>query len=65
VLIASRLLFGRLLRLCGAVAGGITFAVMMLVTANVIARYFFNAPIAGTLEVTESALGYIIFCLLR
>lgn len=53
--------FGHVLRLCGALAGGVTFAVMLLVAANVLTRYFFNAPIAGTLEITESALGYIIF----
>lgn len=61
MLLVIRQRFGRVLRLCGAVAGGITFAVMLLVAANVFTRYFFNAPIAGTLEVTESALGYIIF----
>ncbi len=56
-----RTAFGRLLRLCGLAAGVITFAIMLLVVANVLTRYFLNSPIAGTLELTESALGYIIF----
>lgn len=58
---ALRAGFGQFLRACGVVAGAITFGMMMLVVANVGSRYFFNLPIPGTLEITESALGYIIF----
>jgi TRAP-type C4-dicarboxylate transport system permease small subunit len=34
---------------------------MCIVTANVIMRYTYNRPIAGTLELTEGALPLIIF----
>lgn len=53
--------FGALLRVCGIISGGAIFAVMCLVVMNVILRYTLNAPIAGTLELTESALPIIIF----
>jgi len=61
ILMRLRAGYGRLLVLCGLIAGALTFAVMCLVVANVIMRYFFNAPIAGTLELTESALPLMIF----
>lgn len=53
--------FGRALNFCGLTAGFILLAVMALVVANVLLRYLFNAPIAGTLEMTEGALPLIIF----
>ncbi|MCG6903263.1 MAG: TRAP transporter small permease [Rhodobacter sp.] len=53
--------FGRVLTLCGLVAGLTLLAVMVLVVANALLRYLFNAPIAGTLEVTEGALPIIVF----
>ncbi|MBL1421268.1 MAG: TRAP transporter small permease [Alphaproteobacteria bacterium] len=53
--------FGRALNFCGLAAGFILLAVMTLVVANVLLRYLFNAPIAGTLEMTEGALPLIIF----
>jgi TRAP-type C4-dicarboxylate transport system permease small subunit len=52
---------GKVLRGFGLVAGCLTFGVMLLVVANIIARFVFNAPIGGTLEVTESALTILIF----
>lgn len=53
--------FGRVLTLCGLFAGSLLVAVMLLVVANALLRYLFNAPIAGTLEVTEGALPVIVF----
>lgn len=53
--------FGAFLTLCGLVAGWMTFAVMLLVVVNALMRYGFNAPVSGTLELTESALPLIIF----
>ncbi|WP_212524083.1 TRAP transporter small permease [Actibacterium sp. MT2.3-13A] len=53
--------YGALLTLCGLIAGALTFAVMCLVVANALLRYGFNTPVAGTLELTESALPLMIF----
>ncbi|KMK65926.1 TRAP transporter small permease subunit [Puniceibacterium sp. IMCC21224] len=53
--------FGLLLSFCGLIAGALTFAVMCLVVTNVLMRYGFNAPVKGTLELTESALPLMIF----
>lgn len=53
--------YGRFLAACGLVAGTMTFAVMVLVVINAVLRYGLNAPIAGTLELTESALPVMIF----
>ena len=60
-LLRVRQSFGGLLTLCGLIAGWLTFAVMLLVVANVVLRYGFNMPIPGTLELTEGALPIIIF----
>lgn len=60
-LIRFRSAYGRLLTLCGWIAAAVTFAVMCLVVANVVLRYGFNTPIAGTLELTEGALPLMIF----
>jgi TRAP-type C4-dicarboxylate transport system permease small subunit len=56
-----RHVYGRILRICGLIAGVLTFAVMCLVVANVALRYSINAPVAGTLELTEGALPLIVF----
>ncbi|KAA2314939.1 TRAP transporter small permease [Pseudooceanicola sediminis] len=53
--------YGVFLRFCGLIAGVLTFVVMCLVVANALLRFLVNAPIAGTLELTESALPLIIF----
>ncbi|SMX32840.1 TRAP transporter small permease subunit [Actibacterium lipolyticum] len=53
--------YGAFLTLCGTVAGALTFGVMCLVVANAVMRYGFNRPIAGTLELTEGALPFMIF----
>jgi TRAP-type C4-dicarboxylate transport system permease small subunit len=53
--------YGSLLTICGVIAGALTFAVMCLVVANVVLRYGFNRPITGSLELTESALPFMIF----
>lgn len=60
-LLSLRRGYGALLGLCGLVAGFVTFAVMLLVVANALMRFGFNAPIAGTLELTEAALPLLIF----
>ena len=42
--------------------GAYALAVMMVLTfCDVIGRYFFNAPIVGTVEVTELLMGLIIY----
>jgi TRAP-type C4-dicarboxylate transport system permease small subunit len=56
-----RLFYGKVLMTCGLLAGILTFAVMCLVVANVALRYSINAPVAGTLELTEGALPLIVF----
>ncbi|MCZ4253942.1 TRAP transporter small permease [Sulfitobacter sp. PR48] len=53
--------FGRVLNLCGLLAGITLMAVMVLVVANALLRYLFNTPVAGTLELTEGALPIIVF----
>jgi TRAP-type C4-dicarboxylate transport system permease small subunit len=53
--------FGSVLNICGLFAGVVLFAIMCLVVANAVLRYALNAPIAGTLELTESALPLVIF----
>ncbi len=53
--------YGALLTLCGLIAGAVTFLVMCLVVGNALLRYSLNAPISGTLEITESALPFMIF----
>jgi len=45
----------------GIVAGCVTFFMMALIVANTLLRFFLNAPIAGTLEITESLLTMLIF----
>lgn len=56
-----RAAYGRVLQTFGLVAGVILLGVMVLVVANVLLRYLFNAPIAGALELTEGALPIIVF----
>lgn len=56
-----RNLYGRLLFSSGIVAGCVAFVMMALVVANTLLRFFLNAPIAGTLEITESLLTMLIF----
>lgn len=60
-LVAARLVYGRVLTTCGLVAGVALVAIMVLVVANTLLRYLFNAPIAGTLEITEGTLPLIVF----
>ncbi len=60
-LMCFRSAFGRVLTACGLIAGITLVTVMILVVANVLLRYLFNAPISGTLELTEGALPLIVF----
>ena len=53
--------YGRLLFGSGIVAGVATFLMMVLVVANVALRFLLNAPISGTLEMTESMLTVLVF----
>jgi TRAP-type C4-dicarboxylate transport system permease small subunit len=53
--------FGQVLKFFCLIAGCSLLGVMVLVVANVLLRYLFNAPIAGTLELTEAALPIIVF----
>ena len=54
-------LYGRCLIALGAISGAIVFCIMWLIDANALMRKFFNAPVPGTLEITEAALVLIIF----
>jgi TRAP-type transport system small permease protein len=49
------------LRLLGPIAAVCLFGMMSLTFVGVVARYFFNAPIAGNEEVQSFMLGFIIF----
>jgi TRAP-type C4-dicarboxylate transport system permease small subunit len=49
------------LRLLGPIAAICLFGMMALTFVGVVARYFFNAPIAGTEEIQAFLLGFIIF----
>ncbi len=42
----------------------ILFAMMVLVFVDVVARYLFNAPLAGSFELTELMMGALIFAAL-
>ena len=48
---------GRVMQLAlEGVAGATLFALMLLTTADVVGRYFFNLPILGTVELTQQML---------
>lgn len=49
------------LRLLGPIAAVCLFAMMALTAIGVIARYFFNHPIAGDGEMQAFLLGFIVF----
>lgn len=53
--------YGRFLYLCGLISGTACFVMMLLVTLNVAGRYFFNSPIPGAFEITESVLTLMVF----
>lgn len=48
-------------RLFGYVSTGVLGLMMMLTVADVFLRYFFNAPISGTTEITEFMLVVVVF----
>jgi len=52
--------YGRLLHACGLVSAISIFIMLILVVANVLSRYLFNAPITGAFEVTEALMVVII-----
>ncbi|MGM0535264.1 MAG: TRAP transporter small permease [Pseudomonadota bacterium] len=53
---------GRVLQLTlEGVAGATLFGMMLLTTADVGGRYFFNAPILGTVELTQLMLAALVF----
>ena len=52
--------YGRALQALGLLAAVSTFLMMVLVVVNVAGRYALNAPVTGTLEITESLLVIII-----
>lgn len=51
----------RLLDLMAVLSGAVLFLMMFLVVANTLTRKFFNWPIAGAFEMTESMLTLAIF----
>jgi TRAP-type C4-dicarboxylate transport system permease small subunit len=53
---------GRVMQLTlEGVAGATLFAMMLLTTADVTGRYFFNSPILGTVELTQLMLAALVF----
>ncbi len=50
-----------IIRLTNKVGLFILFMMMLLTVADVIGRYFFNFPIAGTFELTEVMLSLLVF----
>lgn len=52
--------YGRLLFALGLLAGLTTFAMMLLVVANAVSRFLFNAPVTGAFEITQSMLPVLI-----
>lgn len=52
---------GWALRLLGPIAAVCLFGMMALTFIGVVARYFFNRPIAGAEEIQAFLLGFIIF----
>ncbi|WP_299313936.1 TRAP transporter small permease [uncultured Halomonas sp.] len=53
---------GRVLQLMlEGVAGATLFGMMLLTTADVTGRYFFNSPILGTVELTQLMLAALVF----
>ena len=52
--------YGRVLYALGLLAGMTTFAMMVLVVANAISRFLFNAPVTGAFEITQSMLPILI-----
>ena len=52
---------GWALRLLGPIAAICLFGMMTLTFVGVIARYFFNNPIAGDSEIQSFLLGFIVF----
>lgn len=53
--------YGVLVQWFGLVAGGAAFVMMFLVFADIVGRKFFNSPIEGVYEVSESLLTIIIY----
>ena len=45
----------------GVAAAAILFAMMVLTTVDVVARYVFNRPLRGAFEITELLLVVLIF----
>jgi TRAP-type transport system small permease protein len=53
---------GRVLqRILEGVAGATLFGMMLLTTADVTGRYFFNSPILGAVELTQLMLAALVF----
>jgi TRAP-type C4-dicarboxylate transport system permease small subunit len=51
----------KLARCFGLVSAATLFAIMMLMVADVVGRYIFNAPILGAYEITEFMMCVMIF----
>jgi TRAP-type mannitol/chloroaromatic compound transport system permease small subunit len=53
--------YGIFVKWTGIGAGMAALAMMLLVSADIIGRKFFNAPVAGAYEITESLLTFSIY----
>lgn len=56
--------FGRPLRILSFLAVVSLFVLMFLITVDALGRYFFSAPIPGSLEVTDMLMCAVIFAVL-
>ena len=54
-------IFDGFLRAMALIAGVILLLLMAFTTLDVVMRYFFNAPFAGSLEATEFSMAIIVF----
>ena len=51
----------KLLHVLAVIMAALLFAMMMMTAVDVAGRYFFNAPLPGSVEVTEYSLALLIF----
>jgi TRAP-type C4-dicarboxylate transport system permease small subunit len=54
-------LFGRFLHRLALLGGWVIVLLMAYTVIDVVARYIFNAPFSGSLEITEFAMAVIVF----
>lgn len=58
---AAEKLLGRWARMLGLVSGFVLPVLMLLIVADITLRFFVNAPVKGTLEISEYSLLIVVF----